>query len=50
MGFFRGLIFALLPSLVLWAVIGTIAHRTYILLATPPAALLAVADDGHRIN
>lgn len=50
MGLFRGLIFALFPSLLLWAMIGVVTYRTYQLLSAPPELLLALVEQGSRIN
>jgi hypothetical protein len=50
MRFFRGLLVALLPSLLLWAFIATAAYRVFELLVPLPTPLLAVAGHGPHVN
>ncbi|MEJ1932063.1 hypothetical protein WDZ92_17635 [Nostoc sp. NIES-2111] len=50
MRFYRGLLYGIIPALVLWAVIAVVAHRAFVTLVPPAAPLLAAQDDGHSVH
>ena len=50
MRFYRGLLYGIIPALVLWAVIAVVAHRALQTLMSPPEPLIAAQENGHSVH
>ncbi len=50
MRFYRGLLYGIIPALVLWAVIAVVAHRALVILVPPSSPLIASQDTGHSLR